>query len=118
MRSVFIQTPRGSATLAFPTREDVQNLRVGDLAPDCFGRSSVVTEIFAQRDDIRGNAFVCFYVKFGSGLCSNSLKENELERTLRASNVATSNDLRELERVARQGGGDCAAGLVGILPRD
>ena len=67
-----------------PTREDVQNLKVGDLAPNCFGQFSRVTEIYAQRDNIHGKAFVCFYTEFGSNgsTISGNLVEDEIVPTI------------------------------------
>lgn len=61
-----------------PTREDVQNLKVGDMAPNCFGKMAAVVSIFAQRDDIKGKAFVCYYTENGPGsTISGSMKEDE-----------------------------------------
>jgi hypothetical protein len=86
-----------------PTREDIETLKVGDLAPDCFGRMNRVTEIFAQKDDINGRAFVCYYTAFGtSGSCSHSMKEGELLRTVATSNAYTSAELDAIERKANQ----------------
>lgn len=65
-----------------PTREDVENLKVGDLAPDCFGKMRRVTEIFARREDINGKLFVCFYTEFGErSTMSGSMKEDEIVAT-------------------------------------
>jgi hypothetical protein len=66
-----------------PSRDDVQNLAVGDCIPDCFGRMARVVRIYAQRDDVSGKAFVCFYTDFGSGSSmSGSMKEGEIYMTL------------------------------------
>lgn len=62
-----------------PTREDVQNLKVGDMALNPFGRYAEVKNIFAQKDDINGKAFVCYYTDYGPGsTISNSAKEGEV----------------------------------------
>jgi hypothetical protein len=60
------QTNPDGPALMIPSREDIESLKVGDLAPDCFGRMSEITEIFAQKDDITGRAFVCYYTAFGA----------------------------------------------------
>ena len=78
-----------SATARVPPKADVEAVAVGGTAPDCFGRMSLVTKVFARGTDIRGRAFVCYYcamsdrdtVDNGCG-CSASLKEGELVRTL------------------------------------
>lgn len=73
-------------TVVRPTREDVQNLAVGDHVPDCFGKLARVVRIFAQRDDVHGKAFVCFYTEFGGSgsgsTMSGSMKEGEVYMTL------------------------------------
>lgn len=61
-----------------PTQDDILNLKVGDLAPDCFGRMSKVVEIYALSKDVKGKWFVCYYVEFGpNAKISESLKEGE-----------------------------------------
>lgn len=70
--------------LVRPTRADILALRVGDLAPNCFGKLARVTEIHAQQDDIKGKAFVCYYIEFGDNgsTMSGSLKEDETLATV------------------------------------
>jgi hypothetical protein len=86
-----------------PSREDIESLKVGDVSPDCFGRMSKVTEIFARKDDINGRAFVCYYTAFGaSGSCSHRMKEGDLLRTVATSNAYTSAELDAIERKANQ----------------
>lgn len=67
-----------------PTRDDVERLAVGDLALDCFGKWSTVTEVFARGVDDRGRAFVCYYTRFGenNGAISGSMKEGEVVSTV------------------------------------
>jgi hypothetical protein len=69
-----------------PTREDIESLKIGDLAPDCFGNVSKVVTIFAKKEDISGKLFACYYVEFGSngGTISNSIKEGEPVPTIPA----------------------------------
>jgi hypothetical protein len=82
-----------------PTREFVQNLAVGDLAPNCFGRWNVVTSIFAQGDDIHGHAYVCYYTEFGANATmSHSLTEGELNRTVPMISRHDSHELDTIER--------------------
>lgn len=76
MRSQWIDGMR----VVRPTREDVYGLRVGDMAPDCFGNLAPILEITARQDDIGGKAFCCYYTAFGTsgGRISGSVKENEI----------------------------------------
>lgn len=72
--------------VVIPTREQVQALTVGDLAPDCFGRWAKVTRVYGQQDDMSGKAFVCYYTEFGEhSTVSNSMKEGEVCLTTAAS---------------------------------
>lgn len=66
-----------------PTREEVESLKVGDEALNCFGKLARVTSIFARGYDIHGMAYVCYYTENGEhSQISNSMKENELVRHL------------------------------------
>jgi len=68
-----------------PTRQWVEGLRIGDMAPDCFGRLRPVVDIFARGDDIQGRAFVCYYTKFSDcSRISGSAKEGELVMSIPA----------------------------------
>ena len=91
-----------------PTTADVANLKVGDLAPDCFGRMSRVTRIFARKEDINGNLFVCYYCAMnendtaenGCG-CSASMKAGELVRTVALTGLLKSAECDALEEEMR-----------------
>ena len=37
-----------------PTRSEIEALKEGDLAPDCFGNWRRVTRIYARGDDVKG----------------------------------------------------------------
>lgn len=89
-----------AATVVIPTREDVQNLQVGDVVPDCFGRDRKVTRIHAQRDDINGRAFVCLYTEMDNGSISGSFKEGEMHRDVALCARFTSAQLDAAERGA------------------
>ena len=84
--------------MLIPTREMVENLKVGDLALDCFGSMSPVVEITRRCDDARGRAVVFFYTALGSGRVSGHYKEGSLVRTVPLSRLYTSWDLDKLER--------------------
>jgi hypothetical protein len=59
------------------TREYIESLRLGDLAPDPFGKLSKITKIYARREDINGKLFICYYTEFSpNSQISNSLKES------------------------------------------
>lgn len=88
-----------------PELADVENLKVGDGAPNCFGGFARVTRIFARSVDKNGKAFVCYYAAMserdtpenGCG-CSASMKVGELIRTVALSGVLTSAQCDEIER--------------------
>jgi hypothetical protein len=105
----------GKAIVArMPTREDVESLRCGDFAPDCFGELRRVVEITECRQSIRGQWFVCYYTEFGKDArISQSMKENELVRTLAVTSVMTSAQCDRLEWEMRQ-----ELTLIGVLERD
>jgi hypothetical protein len=65
-----------------PSREIIQSLKVGDKALNVWGNWAEVTSIYAQKDNIHGKAFVCFYTKDGSGTISASYEEGRIVRTL------------------------------------
>lgn len=66
----------------FPTREFIDGLSTGSLAPNCFGRLSTVAEIrYAGVRDKDGAHFVGYYTPLGdNGQVSNSITENEVVR--------------------------------------
>lgn len=109
-RRLFLRGSRGSCTVEFPTRDQVESLRVGDVAPDCFGGLSPVVEIFARGDDIEGRAFVCYYSSVrGTLKVSNSMKQDTVARGVRICDFATSHEITVAERCARETG-------AGLLP--
>ena len=91
-------------TLYFPTREDVQGLKVGDYAPDCFGREAEVIEITYSGDDIHGRAYVGYYTAFGSnhGRISMSVKQDCIVSTVRVSDLFTSAEIDGIQYRACQ----------------
>lgn len=81
-----------------PTRAEIDALKEGDLAPDCFGHWKRVTRIFAKGNDVNGKAYVCYYTEFGQGASiSNSLKEGELNRTVALTGKYTSHEIDIME---------------------
>jgi hypothetical protein len=82
-----------------PTRAEIEALKEGDPAPDCFGNWRPVTKIYARGDDVKGKAYVCYYTEFGPGASiSNSLKEAELHRTVALTGKCTSRELDAIEK--------------------
>ena len=81
-----------------PTRSEIEALKEGDLAPDCFGNWRRVTRIFARGDDVNGKAYICYYTEFGPGASiSNSLCEGKINRTVALTAKYSSHELDELE---------------------
>ncbi len=88
-----------------PTRAEIEALKEGDKAPDCFGHLNKITRIYSWGDDLNGRAYVCYYTEFGPGASiSNSLKETEINRTVALTGKYTSRELDELEERHREGG--------------
>ena len=82
-----------------PTRVDIETLKEGELAPDCFGKWMPVTRIFAKGTDQDGKSYVCFYTEFGpNSAISNSLKEGRINRTVPLTSKYTSHELDTIER--------------------
>jgi len=88
----------------FPSREDIESLCVGELAPDYAGRMREIVSIHGRGDDVKGRAFVCYYVKHGDngGAVSNSLRENTLHRTISFTRVAMSAEIDAVEEQFRR----------------
>lgn len=85
-----------------PTRSEIEALKEGDLAPDCFGNWRLVTRIYARGGDINGKAYICYYTEFGpTSSISNSLKECELNRTVALTAKYTSRELNAIEQKER-----------------
>jgi len=97
------------AVARVPDESDVLSLKAGDFAPDCFGRMSRVTRVFARSADIHGRAFVCYYCAMsardteenGCG-CSASMKAGELVRTVALTGVLDSAQCDALEEEMRK----------------
>ncbi len=65
-----------------PCAEWVLDLKVGDIAPDCFrGSRAIVDEIFARGVDVNGRPYVCGYLRHnlpeGAFRCSFDFKAGE-----------------------------------------
>jgi hypothetical protein len=85
-----------------PTRTEIEALKEGDLAPDCFGKWRLVTKVYAKGHDVKGKAYVCYYTEFGPGASiSNSLKEGEINRTVALTGKYTSHELDDLEEKSK-----------------
>lgn len=84
-----------------PTRNYIENLKVGDQALDCFGHMAKVVEISTRKNDVSGKLFVCYYTSDsdkGSSQTSMSMKEGELVRTVQLSCLHKSVELDSIER--------------------
>jgi hypothetical protein len=100
MKEILVAKGNKSLTVFIPERSDIENLQVGDLAPNCFGGTGRVDRIFARMEDNNGKLFVCYYVEWGKkgSTISESMKEGELIRSLHACSLFTSAELDEIER--------------------
>ena len=97
---------KGINNVFYPSREDVLNLKVGDLAPDYAGRMRKVVEIYGRGMNPKGQAFVCYYVTHGEGdtrsRVSDSLVEDRLHRDINLTRANTSADLDRAEALLAQ----------------
>jgi len=69
-----------------PTREDIERLSVGDLAPTLLGDMRKVVLIFARGTTAHGKAYVRYYTDSGRAGISGSMVEGEPVITLPADN--------------------------------
>jgi hypothetical protein len=61
-----------------PTQEWLENLKVGDFAPDCFGTMSRVTDIRYSGRDLAGRSYVGVYLHLSENArISHSYKVGE-----------------------------------------
>jgi hypothetical protein len=102
-----------------PTREDIEALKVGDVAPYAFGQGKVAS-ISCRREDMYGRLYVLYYVhRSPTSQMSASMKEGEIVRSLAATREHTSAELRDIERAVRAERGDfrgCVDGNAAIPP--
>lgn len=60
------------------TREMIENIKVGDILPNYFGKMKPITEIHHRGNDANGKLYVYFYQKFlEDSTMSNTLKEGQ-----------------------------------------
>jgi hypothetical protein len=85
-------------------REELENLSVGDLALDPYGKLAEVVQITAKDEDLEGRFFACYYVKHGAhgGSISMSQKEGTIARTVELTRHYSSHDLDKIEAAARK----------------
>lgn len=71
-----------------PTREWIDSLKPGDLAPNVYGDLAPITTISAVGDDVQGRRYVCLYTRLSdTSRISGSFKEGELHRTFSAHEI-------------------------------
>ncbi len=84
--------------LYIPTLHDIESLKVGDMAMDCFGNMRQVVEVDFRGVDIRGKTYVNFKVEFGPhSTVTQSYKEDELVRHVGTSKYFNSWQLDDIE---------------------
>ena len=71
-----------------PNKEWIENLKVGDMALDCFGNVSEVVEIFCRSVVVKtGRIFVGYYTKLDdTSKISHTATEGEIVPTLPLTN--------------------------------
>ena len=86
--------------LYIPTLRDIESLKVGDMAMDCFGKKATITQITHRGITLSRKAFILYYTasSTGNGQISMSMKEDELVRHVGTSAKFTSWQLDDIER--------------------
>lgn len=88
-----------AARFFIPTREWIENLQTGDMAPNAFGNLRNVTDVRYRGVDVNGRAYVGVIVEFGDdGRISASFKEDELHRSISIGRDHTSWELTDIEK--------------------
>lgn len=91
-----------------PEASDVESLKVGDMAPDCFGGLQEVVCIDHKGVDITGRPFVAYTLKFHeSSTISGSMKANSLQLAMDLTGIMNSDKCRVLEREMNGGIPQC-----------
>ncbi len=85
--------------LYIPTLHDIESLEVGDMAMDCFGKRSQVSQITHRGITLSGKTFILYYTvsPTSNGQISMSMKEDELVRHVSTSAKFTSWQLDDIE---------------------
>jgi len=82
-----------------PTRNDVESLKVGDLALSVFGWAEVVEIYACGTASVDNKAYVCFYVETKKGIrVSSSYREGSLCRTMEVTRDHSSYECDQIER--------------------
>lgn len=82
--------------LVIPEKADIEQIKVGSMAPDPFGGMRIVTEINYSGFDICGKFFCGYTVEFGpQSTITMSIKEHELIR--HANHPFNAQQLRDFE---------------------
>ena len=93
MRTIF-----STITMNMPTKADIENLKVGDLAPASFGPSKKVIEIIYRGTDVNGKAYVGYYVELSpTSSLSHSLQQDRISRDLSTTKAFSSHELDLIE---------------------
>lgn len=98
MKKILTKKDDESVTVFIPERSDIENLMVGDVAPNVFGHAEV-TRIAYVGEDLKGRKYVGYYTKLSeNSQISASMKEGELIRSLHVCKLFTSHELDIIER--------------------
>ncbi len=88
--------------LYIPTLHDIESLKVGDMAMDCFGKTNEVIRIEHKGKDINGKLFVCYHTYFSHATTiSMSMKEDELVRHVGTSKYFNSWQLDDIDMLSK-----------------
>ena len=102
MKTKLITRGDRSATAFMPEREDIVNLRVGDMAPDCWGKMSKVVEISFVGETCKGMPFVHFYTELSAtSRVSGSMVVGIVQRSMHLTGLLNSAECDAVEQEMR-----------------
>jgi hypothetical protein len=101
VRTLEIRNSAVSLSAYFPSRKDIESLKLGDLAPNAFGKLARVVAITNRREDVSGKLFACYTVEGGErSTITNLMKENEVIRTIDLHSYFKSVEIDTAQRLA------------------
>jgi hypothetical protein len=101
VRTLEIRNSAVSLSAYFPSRKDIESLKLGDLAPNAFGKLARVVAITNRREDVSGKLFACYTVEGGErSTTTNLMKENEVIGTIDLHSYFKSVEIDTAQRLA------------------
>ncbi len=100
MRQILINKNGFSMMVTFPNKQDIEDLKIGDQVENCFGKPSIIKEIYAKGIDINGKSYACYYTTwndYATDRISDSMKQDRIHITLRLSCIFNASEIQDIE---------------------